>query len=110
MEEWIWGMSWNCPFKMMSFSFSKSYRLLFITPDYHRDTLCESCSLAGTRTRVEDPDLSVVVWGLGERNPRLPDSINPVEISLLFRLEILKRLHLETFHIFVCIHGLKDLE
>lgn len=34
----------------MTFSLSKSYRLLFITPDYHRDRLCESRSLAGTRT------------------------------------------------------------
>jgi len=23
--------------------------------------------------RVEDPDLSVVLWGLGEKNPRLLD-------------------------------------
>jgi hypothetical protein len=43
--------------------------LLFITPDYHRDRLCESRSLAGTRTRVEDPDLSGVVWGLGGEKP-----------------------------------------
>jgi len=62
-------MSWNCPFQMMTFSFSKSYRLLFITPDYNRDRFCESRSLAGTRTRVEDPDLSGVVWGGGEKPP-----------------------------------------
>ena len=40
------------------------------------DNLCESRSLAGTRMRVEDPDLSGVVWGLGEENPRLPDWMN----------------------------------
>jgi len=49
-------MSWNCPLQMMPFSFSKSYRLLSITPDYHRDRLCESRSLARTRMRVEDPE------------------------------------------------------
>jgi hypothetical protein len=51
----------------------KSYRLLFITPDYHRDRSCEFRSLAGTRTRVEDPDLSGVVWGGGVKVSPSPD-------------------------------------
>jgi len=51
-----------------------SYWLLFIS-QLRSGYLCESRSLVGTRTRVEDPDLSEVVWGGGVKISPLPDYI-----------------------------------